>query len=349
MAGEGRALVRSIPARCGVRRYNHLVLARSQIQEVFPLAACPRLAENSRLGFGPVASTSQWASGFSISSNTLGLSASLYDGRVRPRSTGKERDTESGNDYFGARYYASSMGRFMSPDWSVKVEPVPYAKLDNPQSLNLYAYVLNNPLSRVDPDGHCGSGSEVDWLQCSGNNVLAAAVAGQQGILVSQQLGDPVAKQTQAQQQGNVEDRVIIGAAGAANVYVGADKAAASVVAAISTPVTTGAGAVAAAYEGYQAAGQMAAGVTQLAGAITGHTEKANQEADNITIHSSAVAMVTLAATKDKTMAVNAAAFEGMASSSITRTVFKNAAAVVDTVSNFLQVLFSSKPPVPSQ
>ena len=154
MAGEGRALVRSIPARCGVRRYNHLVLARSQIQEVFPLAACSRLAENSRLGFGPVASTSQWASGFSISSHTLGLSGSLYDGRVRPRSTGKERDTESGNDYFGARYYASSMGRFLSPDWSAKAEPVPYAKLDNPQTLNLYAYVGNNPLSRTDPTGH---------------------------------------------------------------------------------------------------------------------------------------------------------------------------------------------------
>ena len=30
--------------------------------------------------------------------------------------TGKERDSESGNDYFGARYYAASMGRFMSPD-----------------------------------------------------------------------------------------------------------------------------------------------------------------------------------------------------------------------------------------
>ncbi len=30
--------------------------------------------------------------------------------------TGKERDAESGLDYFGARYYASSMGRFMSPD-----------------------------------------------------------------------------------------------------------------------------------------------------------------------------------------------------------------------------------------
>ena len=33
------------------------------------------------------------------------------------RSTGKERDTESGNDYFEARYYSSAMGRFMSPDW----------------------------------------------------------------------------------------------------------------------------------------------------------------------------------------------------------------------------------------
>jgi RHS repeat-associated protein len=69
--------------------------------------------------------------------------------------TGKERDAESGNDYFGARYYASTMGRFMSPDWSAQAEPVPYAKLDDPQSLNLYSYVRNNPLARTDQDGHC--------------------------------------------------------------------------------------------------------------------------------------------------------------------------------------------------
>jgi hypothetical protein len=46
------------------------------------------------------------------------------------------------------------MGRFLSPDWSAKVEPVPYAKLDNPQSLNLYSYVLNNPMTGRDLDGH---------------------------------------------------------------------------------------------------------------------------------------------------------------------------------------------------
>ncbi len=60
--------------------------------------------------------------------------------------TGKERDSESGNDYFGARYESSSMGRFMSPDIG-SLHP------DNPQSLNRYAYALNNPLRWIDPDG----------------------------------------------------------------------------------------------------------------------------------------------------------------------------------------------------
>lgn len=75
--------------------------------------------------------------------------------RLRSHYTGKERDLESQLDYFGARYYSFNMGRFMSPDWAAKVAPVPYAKLDDPQSLNLYAYVRNNPLTRVDLNGHC--------------------------------------------------------------------------------------------------------------------------------------------------------------------------------------------------
>lgn len=39
-----------------------------------------------------------------------------------------------------ARYYNSATGRFLSPDGDAKSgDPVPYAKLDNPQSLNLYS------------------------------------------------------------------------------------------------------------------------------------------------------------------------------------------------------------------
>lgn len=69
--------------------------------------------------------------------------------------TGKERDAESGNDYFGARYYASTMGRWLSPDWAATATAVPYADFGDPQSLNLYGYVRNNPLSHADADGHC--------------------------------------------------------------------------------------------------------------------------------------------------------------------------------------------------
>ena len=69
--------------------------------------------------------------------------------------TGKERDSETGLDYFGARYFSSAQGLWTSPDWSGVPEPVPYADLTDPQTLNLYSYVRNNPLSHADPDGHC--------------------------------------------------------------------------------------------------------------------------------------------------------------------------------------------------
>lgn len=68
--------------------------------------------------------------------------------------TGKERDSESNLDNFGARYDSSAMGRFMSPDWSAKPQSVPYATFSNPQSLNLYSYVQNNPITTADRDGH---------------------------------------------------------------------------------------------------------------------------------------------------------------------------------------------------
>jgi len=45
-------------------------------------------------------------------------------------------------------------GRWLSPDYSDDPEAVPNADLSNPQSLNLYAYVQNNPLGTTDSDGH---------------------------------------------------------------------------------------------------------------------------------------------------------------------------------------------------
>jgi RHS repeat-associated protein len=68
--------------------------------------------------------------------------------------TGKERDQESQLDDFGARYYSSHWGQWMSPDWSASPASVPYATMANPQSLNLYAYVGDDPVDGEDPDGH---------------------------------------------------------------------------------------------------------------------------------------------------------------------------------------------------
>jgi RHS repeat-associated protein len=74
---------------------------------------------------------------------------------VLRKFTGKERDSETGLDYFGARYFSGAQGRFTSPDWAATPEAVPYATLADPQTLNLYGYVRNNPLKSTDPTGHC--------------------------------------------------------------------------------------------------------------------------------------------------------------------------------------------------
>jgi RHS repeat-associated protein len=64
--------------------------------------------------------------------------------------TGKERDAETGNDYFGARHYSSGMGRWLSPD----IINLTTARLINPSNtLNKYAYAANNPLKYIDRDG----------------------------------------------------------------------------------------------------------------------------------------------------------------------------------------------------
>ena len=70
--------------------------------------------------------------------------------RFSAHFTGQERDSESGNDNFGARYYSSSLGRFLSPD----VINLTNDRLMSPSTtLNKYVYAADNPLRYVDPDG----------------------------------------------------------------------------------------------------------------------------------------------------------------------------------------------------
>jgi RHS repeat-associated protein len=72
-------------------------------------------------------------------------------GDVRQKFTSQERDGETGLDYFRARYYSSAQGRFTGPD-SVA------GSASDPQTLNLYAYVRDNPLNFTDPTGHSPEG-----------------------------------------------------------------------------------------------------------------------------------------------------------------------------------------------
>jgi RHS repeat-associated protein len=93
---------------------------------------------------------------------------------ARQKFTLKERDIETGLDYFLARYYSSTQGRFTSPDEFKggpeelfgEVDPhdsLFYAEIAEPQSLNKYHYALNNPLRYIDPDGHQTSTADKIW------------------------------------------------------------------------------------------------------------------------------------------------------------------------------------------
>ncbi len=92
--------------------------------------------------FGVVSGTNQRTTG-------RGYTTAAGQDCVRQQFTSKERDTESGLDFFEARYYSSLQGRFTSAD-PIIITP---ERVIDPQQLNLFAYARNNPLRFTDPTG----------------------------------------------------------------------------------------------------------------------------------------------------------------------------------------------------
>ncbi len=100
-----------------------------------------------------------------------GYSAS--DG-VRQHFTGQQRDTESGLDYFGARYYNGAQGRFTSPD-----PLMASARTISPQTWNRYSYALNKPLNLIDPSGlaaqSADGGCSAEFGRCDEEDTATSA------------------------------------------------------------------------------------------------------------------------------------------------------------------------------
>jgi RHS repeat-associated protein len=94
--------------------------------------------------------------GYGVRTTDQGYASNTQQDGQRNQFTGKERDNETELDFFGARYYGSAQGRFLSPDplepWMLDKQKQ-LAFYSNPQKWNKYVYVLNNPLRYVDPTG----------------------------------------------------------------------------------------------------------------------------------------------------------------------------------------------------
>jgi RHS repeat-associated protein len=114
------------------------------------MSTTEQLSENSHQGFEGIKAALCLAEFEANSNRASGMAACLRPNGTGSRCSGKERDAESGLDYFGERYFSSPQGRFTAPDL-----PFLDQYVTDPQSWNLYAYVRNNPLINVDPTGGC--------------------------------------------------------------------------------------------------------------------------------------------------------------------------------------------------
>jgi RHS repeat-associated protein len=121
--------------------------------------------------------------------------------------TSKERDNETGLDYFEARYLRASAGRFTTVD--------PFGgHLEDPQSLTAYAYARNNPLRYTDPTGldfhlNCGERSATCQPVNGGNGALVQGATGANGaftptVITSSSLTNPTSGNTAVVNAGGV-------------------------------------------------------------------------------------------------------------------------------------------------
>ncbi|MCX6602066.1 MAG: RHS repeat-associated core domain-containing protein [Acidobacteria bacterium] len=85
----------------------------------------------------------------------------------RQRFTGQERETESGVDYFKARYFNGAQGRFTGAD-----APFADQSAGDPGSWNLFAYARNNPLRWVDPSGRCSKTGDSSYVDSDTDGAL---------------------------------------------------------------------------------------------------------------------------------------------------------------------------------
>lgn len=120
------------------------------------------------------------------------------EGPVHQLFTGKEKDTETNLDYFLARYSSNEKGRFTSPD-----PPFAGWHFEDPQSLNLYGYVGNNPLGRADLDGHEGQEGQCPGQDCPRRRARRAG----QDVEVSPAYSKPIDVQNPADHLNHLLDR----------------------------------------------------------------------------------------------------------------------------------------------
>ncbi|GEM_PF-2614759 len=196
--------------------------------------------------------------------------------------TGKQRDAETGYDYFGPRNFNFHNMRWLSAD-----SPLVDNHINEPQFWNLYSYVGNNPTKYLDPSGR------------QSKNV------NEKKELKTQETNKESQEQKEEKKiESTVLDRIVMGVCGGLNIYIGVGK--------IGATIATSESGVGAAYFGVSAAGNITAGTAQLIeGTILGNTDSAQKNASKITNVTTISGYATTLLTNDDQMATYCALVEG--------------------------------------